>query len=65
LGRELERCQKVHHGEESTIRDRKPEGKYDRVAPPLPHPSWRHELPAEREKPRRLTAKEFWDRLGL
>ena len=46
-------------------RDRKPEGKYDRVAPPLPHPSWRHELPAEREKPRRLTAKEFWDRIGF
>ena len=46
-------------------RDRKPDGKSDRVAPPLPHPSWRHGPPEAKEKPARLTAREFWARLGL
>jgi len=52
--------------EELTMsRDRKPDGKSDRVAPPLPHPSWRHGPPEAKEKPARLTAREFWARLGL
>jgi hypothetical protein len=32
--------------------------------PPLPHPSW-SAATGRREKSRRLSAGEFWDRLGL
>jgi hypothetical protein len=32
--------------------------------PPLPHPSW-SAVVTSRESSRRLSAGEFWDRLGL
>lgn len=34
------------------------------VQPPLPHPSW-SVASIHREASRRLSAGEFWDRLGL
>ena len=36
-----------------------------RVNAPLPHPSWRHGEPLPREKPKALSAEEFWERLGI
>lgn len=34
------------------------------AVPPLPHPSWSAD-PARQDASRRLSAGEFWDRLGL